>query len=158
MSQAVALADADADADTGTLRLPSPVNEADPFDRWETLEALKTKTDLSVCLQPLLRALHWHGHVRHVADALPHFIDELDITYFRNAMARLQYSSRPLRCRLDQLDPRLMPCLFVPDDRAAVVAITAENGSLLAFDAAVENYCEMDVPNWKGTAYLFTLR
>ncbi|MBK8907631.1 MAG: ATP-binding cassette domain-containing protein [Rhodospirillales bacterium] len=138
--------------------LPSPVNEADPFDRWETLEALNTRTDLCLCLQPLLRALHWHGHVRHVADALPHFVDDLDITGLRNAMARLQYDSQPVRCRLDRLDPRLMPCLFVPDDRAAAVAIKADGGSLMIYDAAVDTYREVPVPSWRGTAYVFSLR
>ena len=79
----------------------------DRRNEWAGLSALKQATDLSSCLVPLLEALGWHGHPRHVAESLPHFIDELDLTGFRNVMAQLHYSSRPVRLKLR--DPNEAP-------------------------------------------------
>ncbi len=46
-------------------------------------------SDLAACLLPLLKALKWKGNPRHVAEALPHFANDLDLTGLRNVMASL---------------------------------------------------------------------
>lgn len=127
-------------------------------DLWSSVDALTTRTDLSICLPPLLKALHWNGNARHAAESLPHFTDELDITGLRNTMALLRFESRMLESRLDALDRRLLPCLFLPEGLPAVVAIRREGGSILIFDAEAETYREIPVPDWPGTAYLFSRR
>lgn len=76
------------------------------------LHGLKTATDLSNCLVPLLEALSWRGHPRHVAESIPHFLDSLDITSFRNIFANLRYESWRLDLSLPKIDRRLMPCLY----------------------------------------------
>ncbi|MBF0269922.1 MAG: ATP-binding cassette domain-containing protein [Alphaproteobacteria bacterium] len=92
-------------------------------------------TDFANCLIALLTALNWRGDLKHVAEALPHFAETLDLTGFRNVMANLNYISRPDRMRLGEIDPRLMPCLFVPDDGPAMIILKpAPDGTLLAFD------------------------
>jgi ATP-binding cassette subfamily B protein len=114
-------------------------------------------TDFANCLIALLTALNWRGDLKHVAEALPHFAETLDLTGFRNVMANLNFISRPETMRLDEIDPRLMPCLFVPDDGPALVILKpAPDGTLLAFDGE-RALIEPPTRNLssKGTAYLF---
>jgi len=125
-------------------------------DRWAGLSALRQATDLSSCLVPLLEALDWNGHPRHVAEALPHFIDELDLTGFRNVMAQLNFSSRPVRLKLRDIDPRLMPCLFLPDRGDAVVVLDDDGHDLQIFDGGTGEYAAAQgLRNPRGTAVFF---
>lgn len=114
-------------------------------------------TDFANCLIALLTALNWRGDLKHVAEALPHFAETLDLTGFRNVMANLNYISRPDLMTLGEIDPRLMPCLFVPDDGPAMVVLKpAPDGQLLAFDgekALIEP--SGSSREAKGTAYFF---
>ena len=64
---------------------------------------------LAACLIPLLEALRWRGEPRQLAEALPHFAAELDITDFRNILANLGYRTQPLRRNVKKLDRRLLP-------------------------------------------------
>ncbi|MDA8638114.1 hypothetical protein N9L49_05835, partial [Rhodospirillales bacterium] len=62
---------------------PMPLPDTEPpahEDR--ALAALKDATDLSNCLLPLLSSLNWRGDRRHIAEALPHFMNSLDVTSF----------------------------------------------------------------------------
>ena len=93
---------------------PPPLAPREERGRGE-LAALKDTTDLSNCLMPLLEALHWRGDPRHVAEAVPHFLNAIDVTAFRNIMATLHYQSRKIEIKLSRIDPRLYPCLFLPD-------------------------------------------
>jgi ATP-binding cassette subfamily C protein/ATP-binding cassette subfamily C protein LapB len=136
---------------------PGPVIAARD-DLWSSLDALKTKTDLSACLPPLLKALHWNGDGRQLAESLPHFTDELDLTGLRNTLALLRFESRMLDCRIDALDRRLLPCLFLPEGRPAIVLIRSEGETILIFDAEAETYREVPVPDWPGSACLFSRR
>jgi ATP-binding cassette subfamily C protein/ATP-binding cassette subfamily C protein LapB len=122
----------------------------------DSLGGFAASSDLASCLVPLLRALHWMGDPRHVAEALPHFADDLDITGLRNTMANLNYSSRPERVRLNRIDPRLLPCLFVPDRGAAMVVQAIENGAVTAYDGGTGTEGPVSRPARGGTAYFFT--
>ena len=114
-------------------------------------------SDLAACLLPLLDALGWKGDPRHVAESLPHFADDLDLTGLRNVMATLNYSSRPERLVLAGIDSRLLPCLFLPDGQHALVArrLTAD-GLVEVFDSAAGAVREIDGRRMSGTAYFFT--
>jgi ATP-binding cassette, subfamily C, bacterial LapB len=115
-------------------------------------------SDLASCMFPLLRALKWKGNPRHVAEALPHFVDDLDLTGLRNVMATLNYSSRPERLKLTHIDPRLLPCLFLPDDGPAmVVKAMNDNGQLEVFDGGLQAVRTLEPPPATGTAYLFSV-
>ncbi len=108
------------------------------------------------CLQPLIGALGWKGDPRHVAEAVPHFIDSLDITGFINVMGNLNYECKWTDIRLDRIDARMMPCLFVPVGRPAVVVLGTESGSLQVVDGETGQATESAPPAWRGTAYFFT--
>ena len=73
----------------------------------------RSLTGFAGCLTPLLIALKWRGDPRLIADALPHFVSDLDLVDFRNVLGRLGYRTRPLTLSLAWADERLFPFLFV---------------------------------------------
>lgn len=136
---------------------PMPLPDAEPpahEDR--ALAALSDATDLSNCLLPLLNSLNWRGDKRHVAEALPHFTNALDVTSFRNVLATLHYQSRPLKLDLTRIDRRLFPCLFLPEKGDAMVLLGYEPDGLHVFDGGLNE--ERILPRGKanGTAYFFS--
>ncbi len=121
------------------------------------LGGFSAASDMAACLLPLLTALKWKGNPRNIAEALPHFANDLDITGLRNVLATLNYSSRPERLRLGGIDPRLAPCLFLPDEGAAlVVHEIMPNGDVEAFDGSLGETTIVSRPTQKGTVYFFT--
>jgi ATP-binding cassette subfamily C protein LapB len=120
------------------------------------LGGFQAASDLAACLLPLLKALNWKGNPRHVAESLPHFANDLDLTGLRNVMANLNYSSRPLRIHICDLDPRLMPCLFLPDNGPALVLRSMTDGCADVFDSGKGALLKLDDAKISGTAYLFT--
>lgn len=122
----------------------------------DSLGGFRATSDLASCLVPLLQALNWLGNPRHVAEALPHFADDLDITGLRNTMANLNFTSRPARVRLKSIDPRLLPCLFLPDRGGALVVRTIQGKTITAFDGGTRETGPYARPRAWGTAYFFT--
>jgi len=122
----------------------------------DSLGGFSARSDLASCLVPLLRALNWMGNPRHVAEALPHFAEDLDITGLRNTMANLNYASRPARVRLKSIDPRLLPCLFLPDRGPAMVVTMIEGRTIIAYDGAARTEGPVRRHGRMGTAYFFT--
>jgi ATP-binding cassette subfamily C protein LapB len=120
------------------------------------LGGFSAASDLAACLLPLLKALGWKGDPRNVAEALPHFANDLDLTGLRNVMANLNFSSRPVRVDLADIDSRLLPCLFLPDNGAALVLKAMNDGQVEAFDSAQGAVVTIDDPDIKGTAYFFS--
>ena len=120
------------------------------------LGGFSAASDLAACLLPLLKALGWKGDPRHVAESLPHFANELDLTGLRNVMAQLNYSSRPSRVSLDELDKRLLPVLFLPDKHSALVVQGKDDAGLEVFDSATGAIHHIEQLRVKGTAYFFT--
>ncbi|KAF0224751.1 MAG: ATP-binding cassette subfamily C [Rhodospirillaceae bacterium] len=113
-------------------------------------------SDLAACLLPLLKALGWKGDPRHVAESLPHFANDLDLTGLRNVMAQLNYSSRPLRVKVGEIDKRLLPCLFLPDHKPAMVVRAKERDAVEVFDSAIGEGLRLEELSQTGTAYFFT--
>lgn len=120
------------------------------------LGGFSAASDLAACLLPLLKALGWKGDPRNVAEALPHFANDLDLTGLRNVMANLNYSSRPVRLTVDDIDPRLLPCLFLPDHSHALVVKSNRDGHIEVFDSAQGIVCPLEAIDVAGTAYFFT--
>lgn len=120
------------------------------------LGGFSAASDLAACLLPLLKALGWKGDPRHVAESLPHFANDLDLTGLRNVMAQLNYSSRPVRVTLDEIDSRLVPCLFLPDNQAALVIRSKDAAGIEVYDSAQDQVLQLENGKLKGTAYFFT--
>ncbi|WP_245651318.1 peptidase domain-containing ABC transporter [Paramagnetospirillum marisnigri] len=121
------------------------------------LGGFSAASDLAACLLPLLKALGWKGDPRHVAESLPHFANELDLTGLRNVMATLNYSSRPEMLELETIDPRLLPCLFLPENQPAMVVKAIDDfGNAEVFDSAEASSRSIEPCHLKGIAYFFT--
>ncbi len=120
------------------------------------LASLRLATDLSNCLMPLLTALNWRGDPRHVAESVPHFIDSLDITSFRNIMATLHFQSRPVPLSLSRIDPRLFPCLFLPPKGDALILLGQDGDRIVAFDGGQGGEVRIPRAKDKGLAYFFS--
>ncbi|MCR6632131.1 MAG: ABC transporter transmembrane domain-containing protein [Magnetospirillum sp.] len=120
------------------------------------LGGFSAASDLAACLLPLLKALGWKGDPRNVAEALPHFANDLDLTGLRNVMANLNYSSRPERVTVEEIDPRLLPCLFLPDQQHALVIKSNRDGAVEVFDSATGEIRTLDHAQMRGTAYFFS--
>ena len=121
------------------------------------LGGFSAASDLAACLLPLLKSLGWKGDPRHVAESLPHFANDLDLTGLRNVMATLNYSSRPEKLTMEAIDSRLLPCLFLPEGNPAmVVKAINDDGEAEVFDAGEGATRILDIREYKGTAYFFT--
>lgn len=121
----------------------------------KVLGGFKASSDLAACLLPLLRSLGWRGDPRHIAEALPHFADMLDLTGLRNVMAHLGYSSRPERLSLGEIDPRLAPCLFLPDNGAALVVLEVNGPEIVVFNGELGDNVAVTDPAIRGIAFFF---
>lgn len=88
----------------------------------------------AACLFPLLEALRWRGSPRDLAEALPHFVDDLDTTHLLNVLADLGYWCRTLRIKAGKFDDRLLPALLIGNDGEPLVLLRAEGGQIIAFD------------------------
>jgi ATP-binding cassette subfamily C protein/ATP-binding cassette subfamily C protein LapB len=106
------------------------------------------------CVIPLLNALGWRGDHRHVAEAVPHFTDNLDLDGFRAVMANLNYALKPVSTRLDRLARNMVPCLFVPETGSVRVIVDAGEDGVLAFDAGTRTERLEQAQKLRGIAYV----
>jgi len=137
--------------------MPGPAGPEAMWDRLREAVAngFTRRCDLAVCLPELLRALGWRGEARDVAEALPYFEDELDISGLQNCMAQLGYQSGQSELSLGEIDGRLLPCLFLPADGAALVLLERGAEGLRAFDSAAGAEATVAGIARRGRAFFF---
>lgn len=98
----------------------------------EIHQPFKIQNDFSACLPVLLEAMAFNGTLREVSEALPYFENSLSLDEFNNTIARLGYRPEESSGRIDQIDTRLLPCLFVPEnDQSSVIYV--RSGAVFAF-------------------------
>ncbi|MBF0309149.1 MAG: ATP-binding cassette domain-containing protein [Magnetococcales bacterium] len=120
------------------------------------LDELPVANAYSRCLKLLLTGVKWSGPSRQLAEALPHFSDSIDLTDLCNTMANLQYTHRMAEGVPEDIDPRLMPYLFVSaKGRPYVVVGRDGNGQPLAFDGE-DNVVRPGSGIGTGQAFFFT--
>lgn len=73
-------------------------------------------SDVARCFPALLVALKWRGNWRILCEALPYDMEKMDVLDLRDAMVNIGFKSTPHHVHLNAIDPRLLPCLFIPDD------------------------------------------
>ena len=115
-------------------------------------------SETAACLTPLLEALRWTGRSRHLSEAIPHFVDNIDVDGFRETLANLNLSTVAIRIRQDQLNPGLLPCLFVPD-KGPVRAVLErcddnEDGLYKIYDGFTRSTRLTRCKGIRGTAYV----
>ena len=120
------------------------------------LGEFRADSDFATCLMPLLSAIGWHGEVRHLAEALPHFANRLDVEGIRAVLANLNLVTHPKKIALGDLDPRLAPCLFQPKGRSAMVVLRREGDSFTVFDGASSTISKIAGKGLTGTAFFLS--
>jgi ATP-binding cassette, subfamily C, bacterial LapB len=133
------------------------VNRGEPLAaalRGGRLGALQATSPYTATLLALLSALGWRGDPRAIIEALPHFAEDLNTLDTRNVLATLGFVTRPLVTRLDRIDARLMPCLFITDRDEPMVALRRSLDGFIVFDGATraERTIRDGMP--RGTAYV----
>jgi ATP-binding cassette subfamily C protein LapB len=118
----------------------------------------KIECAFSPCLEPLLRAFRWRGSPRQLADALDTH-ERMDLLDLRNTMANLGFASRVEPTRLGDIDPRLLPCIFVPVGGGPIVVLEArpQTGTFVCFEGAARKEITVDDPECRGRVCFFTL-
>ncbi len=106
------------------------------------------------CLVPLLEKLGWRGEARHLAEALPHFSDVLDLDDVRIILSNLNYVSTARSIRLCDLKPSQLPCLFTTDGENVGVIFARNDDTLSIFDGKTQSEGTIEAGKTKGTAYL----
>lgn len=116
----------------------------------------KTPSDLSQCLQPLLKALGWQGERHELYEALPHLADALDITGFQSVMANLGFQSLRVATRLNKIDDHFLPGLFLAANNPARVILECRpKGRLRIFDGELNSEALLAPSRLKGEIYCF---
>ncbi len=115
-------------------------------------------SDLSRCLYPLLKAVEWKGSIREFAEAIPHLAQQLDLSDLCSLMSNLGWDPRHFETKLNEIDARLMPSLFIPSDTsAALVLLEAQaDGRIRGWDGALNQERIFEPEALEGTLYLFT--
>lgn len=112
-------------------------------------------SDTASCLAPLLEAVDWRGTSRQFAEALTGRFETMDELDLRNTMANLRYRSWPKRLKKSEVDKRLLPCLFVPDEGAPEVLLSTADGEVYAYHGEIRKLTPFAYPKTQGTAYFF---
>ena len=131
-----------------------------PSQRWlhmgDTINTnFKEITDFSECLALLLKVTNSPYSARDVAESLPYYAPSLDLTGIQNAMAILGYQVSKVPCRLDEIDQRAFPCLFVPDEGAAFVILGRIGQELRVGDSTESEPRLLSQLAVSGCAYFF---
>ena len=117
------------------------------------LEAFAPVSTAAACLTPLLEALGWRGTNRHLAEALPHSAETLDIGDLRTVLANLGYATQAEPYRASRLDPRLLPALLIADGGRPLVLLERRADLLRAFDGTTGRVEDLRVNEVQGQLY-----
>jgi len=115
------------------------------------------ESDLSRCILPLAYSLGWNKSARDFAQVLPHLADHIDLSYFFGTMANMGFRARYFGTHFKKFDNRLLPCVFTPEDKPALVVLEAlPDGSYKVFNS--ESNSEetwQNLPSTHGEIYVF---
>ncbi|MGD1935181.1 MAG: peptidase domain-containing ABC transporter [Candidatus Phaeomarinobacter sp.] len=117
------------------------------------LSSFQPTSATGACLVPLLHALGWRGEARHLAEALPHFADSLELADLRMVLANLHYVTVPERTTLADLRAELLPCLFEQDGKTAGLVLERNGDMLTVLDGVVGDVVQVKAGSTFGTAY-----
>lgn len=107
------------------------------------------------CLCALALALNPRLRAEQVLEALPWRSVSLDEGVALNVFAHLGYLARPVRANLHDIDPRLLPCLFVSARSEPIVLLKEEGERLILYrKGGVISLPKERAPNSEGTAWI----
>lgn len=119
-------------------------------------EEIETISPYAACIIPLLNALGWCSYQRELIEALPHFVDHLDLVDLRNLLVTLGYESDESHVVLKKVNGGMLPALFVSDENEVWVITDKHDDKYIYFDANQRSNCEKAIGDIKGNIYFFT--
>lgn len=120
------------------------------------IEEIENVSPYAACIIPLLNALGWRSYRRELIEALPHFVDHIDLTDLRNLLVTLGYESDESAVTLDNVSDDFIPALFVGKNNEIWIIIAKEGDNALIFDGNSKDSYEKNIKGVKGKIYLFT--
>ncbi|MFK8028576.1 MAG: peptidase domain-containing ABC transporter [Gammaproteobacteria bacterium] len=120
------------------------------------VEDIDNVSPYAACIIPLLSALGWRSYQRELIEALPHYVDHLDLVDLRNLLVTLGYESDESHVTLNKINSDLFPALFVSDDNEVRVILEKTDKGYLFFDGTVRETVEKDIGSSAGRICLFT--
>ena len=113
------------------------------------------RSEIARCISPLLDGLGWRGDPSLLRAALPHLPDEMGVIELMNTMANLKFEGREFSTRMDEIDSRMLPCLFVTSQGHARVVLARSTEGLLIFNGRSGEYQQIKGSGSVGRAILF---
>jgi ATP-binding cassette subfamily C protein LapB len=120
------------------------------------VEDIDSISPYAACIIPLLSALGWRSYQRELIEALPHYVDHLDLTDLRNLLVTLGYESDESSVTLEKVNKELFPALFVSDENDVWIVLEKMNNGFLLFDGNERETSEKDVGSCSGRICFFT--
>ena len=120
------------------------------------LDEIESISSYAACIVPLLNALGWRTYQRELIEALPHFVDQIDLVDLRNLLVTLGYESDESSVSIEKLNDDLLPALFVGDQGEVWVLLDKTEDNILVFDGVSKTCYEKSIEQTKGSVYLFT--
>ncbi len=120
------------------------------------VEDVETISPYAACIIPLLSALGWRSYQRELIEALPHYVDHLDLTDLRNLLVTLGYESDQEHGKLININEEMLPALFIGDDNDIWVVLEKNDDHFLVFDAKTKETIEKDIDAYLGEICYFT--
>ena len=111
--------------------------------------------ELARCLVPLLDALGWRGDQARLFEAMPHLPEQMSVIDLLNTLANLKFEGREDSGRLDEIDRRLFPCLFLQEGGGAMVLVAVSDENILVFDGEAGENRQIDKAPTAGRLVLF---
>ena len=120
------------------------------------IEDMEEVSPYAACIIPLLNALGWSSYQRELIEAMPHYVDHLDLVDLRNMLVTLGYESDESNASLDKIKQDLLPALFVGDKGEVWVVIERNEDNFLVFDGVTRETSEKQIMAYTGRVCLFT--
>ena len=98
------------------------------------LDEIESISPYAACIVPLLNALGWRTYQRELIEALPHFVDQIDLIDLRNLLVTLGYESDESSVSIEKLNDDLLPALFVGEQGEVWVLLDKSEDKILVFD------------------------
>src|SRR5690606_5263270 len=83
----------------------------------------RRSSEFSNLLIPLLTALNWKMAPHEFLNALPYHSDVIEELELRNTLARLNFKSNIIHKPLEQISPRFIPYIYIPQGSSALLVL-----------------------------------
>ncbi|MFK7795097.1 MAG: peptidase domain-containing ABC transporter [Gammaproteobacteria bacterium] len=120
------------------------------------IEDMEEVSPFAACIIPLLNSLGWSSYQRELIEAMPHYVDHLDLVDLRNMLVTLGYESDESKTTLDKVNQGLFPALFVGDAGEVWVVLEKNEDHFLVFDGVAREAIKKEILSYKGSVCLFT--